>query len=338
MIAATCVVLTKVENTPDYKTIMQTLTTLQDDLQTTMNVMKTTAETAQTTAPIAQQAMLISQDTNAGTKDTNSITKEVSQAGKAAELILQETNNIAKTIQSPPSRRSSYASVLSSNPSPLSKPITLSTQTPSLIQAQREIIVKITNPNTIESLRAKNTRALQGHVARAIEQSKNKHIENIRVVSANQLKSRDLSIKTTKYEDAEALKEFANDWTGRIGNGASIRVPTYGIIAHGIRTKSIGMARFEEVKPELLQGNKPFIPVADIKYIGWLSKSAPTKSASSIIVEFTRPEDANKIIDGPIQVFDQFYLWKYFAQVYLCAVRRGVLEPPVAHRLLHTTN
>jgi hypothetical protein len=71
--------------------------------------------------------------------------------------------------------------------------------------------VKVTNPSTIENLRAKNPRTLQSHVDRAIEQSKNKHIENIRVVSANQLKSRDLSIKTTNVEEAEALKQFAND-------------------------------------------------------------------------------------------------------------------------------
>ena len=43
---------------------------------------------------------------------------------------------------------------------------------------------------------------------RAIEQSKNKHIENIRVASANQLKSGDLSIKTTNVEEAEALKQL----------------------------------------------------------------------------------------------------------------------------------
>lgn len=137
----------------------------------------------------------------------------------------------------------------------------------------------------------------RNHVDRAIEQSKNKHIENIRVVSANQLKSGHLSIKTTNVEEAEALKQFADDWSGRIGVGASIRVPTYGIIAHGIRRTSMDTTKLEEVKDELLQDNKPFIPLADIKYIGWLSRSAATKSASSIIVEFTRPEDANKIID-----------------------------------------
>jgi len=45
--------------------------------------------------------------------------------------------------------------------------------------------VKITDISTIKSLRAKNPRNLQNHVDRAIEQSKNKYIKQIRVVSAN---------------------------------------------------------------------------------------------------------------------------------------------------------
>ncbi|KAG4429105.1 hypothetical protein IFR05_015412 [Cadophora sp. M221] len=57
------------------------------------------------------------------------------------------------------------------------------------------------------------------------------------------------------------------------------------------------MEKFDEIKAELLHDNRPFIPNADIKYIGWLSRAASTKSASTIIVEFTNPEDANKIID-----------------------------------------
>jgi hypothetical protein len=80
---------------------------------------------------------------------------------------------------------------------PISKPITISTQTSSFIQAQRKIVVKITNPTTSENLGAKNPRTLQSHIGHAIEQSKNKHIENIHVASANQLKSGDLSVKTT---------------------------------------------------------------------------------------------------------------------------------------------
>ena len=47
----------------------------------------------------------------------------------------------------------------------------------------------------------------------------------------------------------------------------------------------------------MLQENKPFIPNAGIKYIGWLSRTSATKSASSVVVEFTRAQVANKIID-----------------------------------------
>lgn len=144
---------------------------------------------------------------------------------------------------------------------------TISTQTPSLIQAQREIIVKVSDPNTIESLRAKNPRTLQSLIYRAIEQSGNRHIENIRVASANQLKSGDLSVKTTNIEEAEALKQFADDWSGRIGNGASIRVPNCTRHSHEI----YGYDEIAEIRDELLQDNKPFIPLAEIKYIGWLS-------------------------------------------------------------------
>ncbi len=290
LIAAISVVLTKIENAPDHTTVMQALTTIQNDVKIAATAMQTTATMVQQTATISQQVIKISQDTNA-------TTKEVAATGKLTSTLLKETNDIAKAIHSSPVPRSTYASALSSNISQISKPITITTQTPSIIQAQREIIVKITDPVTIENLRAKNPRTLQSHIDRAIEQSKNTHIEKIRVASANQLKSGDLSIKTINITEAEILRQFANDWAPRIGNGASIRTLTYGVIAHGIRTSSMDMEKFDQIKTEILQDNKPFIPTADIKYIGWLSRSAPTKSASSIIIEFTRPEDANKIID-----------------------------------------
>ncbi|KAF4627316.1 hypothetical protein G7Y89_g10844 [Cudoniella acicularis] len=136
MIAAMSAMLSKIENAPDYSTVMQALTTIQNDLK---------------------------RNNHHGHKCD---TKEVAEAEKAAAVILQETNNIAKA----------------SSPSLLRRTL-------SLIQAQREIAVKITNPSTIENLRAKNPRTLQSHVDR------------------------------------------------RIGSGASVRVPTYGIIAHGIRTQ-----------------------------------------------------------------------------------------------------
>jgi hypothetical protein len=142
-----------------------------------------------------------------------------------------------------------------------------------------------------------NPRSLKAHVDRAIEQSGNEHIEKIKTASTNQLKSGDLSIKTATTSDMEILRQFAEDWEHRLGIGASVRIPTYGVLVHGIRTSSMDVGRFEDTRDNILQENRPFIPNAGIKYIGWLTRTVATKSASSVIIEFTKPQDANKIID-----------------------------------------
>jgi hypothetical protein len=307
------VLIAKFQNTPDMSAVMQALATVQNDLKTTVETVQVTAARVQENTITHQQIAILSQETNQTVKDAAEERRTTTALIQETNDIAKATNDIARVIQSAPSSKASYASVLTSNAAPPSKPITISTQTSSFIQAQREIIVKITDPPTIESLRAKSPRNLQNHVDRAIEQSRNKHIERIRV--ANQLKSRDLSIKTSNKNEAEALRQFVNDWMNRIGRGTSIRLPTYGILAHGIRTSSMDIEKFDEIKAELLHDNRPFIPNADIKYIGWLSRAALTKPASTIIVEFTNPEDANKIIDkGLIWQGEAFQCERYDRQ------------------------
>ncbi|KAF2015998.1 hypothetical protein BU24DRAFT_422316 [Aaosphaeria arxii CBS 175.79] len=60
------------------------------------------------------------------------------------------------------------------------------------------------------------------------------------------------------------------------------------------------MDKLEKKRVQILQDNKPFIPQAGIKHIGWLTRNAPTKAAISITIEFTKAEDANEIIDEGI--------------------------------------
>jgi hypothetical protein len=59
---------------------------------------------------------------------------------------------------------------------------------------------------------------------------------------------RDLRIDTAASSETRALRHFAGDSVHLVGNGAYIRNPTYGIIAHGILTSIIDMGRFEENK------------------------------------------------------------------------------------------
>ncbi|RYP40778.1 hypothetical protein DL767_001424 [Monosporascus sp. MG133] len=163
--------------------------------------------------------------------------------------------------------------------------------------------------------------ASKAHIDRSIEQGSNEHIKNIKVVSSNQLKSGDLSIKTATAKDMETLREFTEDWIPRIGDGASMRRPTYGIVAHGIPTSSMDMDKLEDIRNEILLDNKPFILNAEIRHIGWLSRKSFQKAISSIIIEFTKPEDANKIIDEGLiwqgQVF-QYDLYEKGSRLKQC--------------------
>ncbi|RII22699.1 gag-like protein [Alternaria sp. MG1] len=57
------------------------------------------------------------------------------------------------------------------------------------------------------------------------------------------------------------------------------------------------MSKLDEIRAQILQDNRPFIPWAEIRHKGWLTRDATTKTATTITIEFTKPEDANKIID-----------------------------------------
>ena len=146
---------------------------------------------------------------------------------------------------------------------------------------QREVIVSIRNPLTIQSLRAMNPRSLKAHVERAIAQSGNDSIQHTKIMSSNQLKSGDLSIRTASSGEAQALREGAETWASLISNGASVRSPTYGVIVHGVRTSSMNTEKFEWIKTCLLADNRPFIPAADIK-IRWVADKVSTEQGSII--------------------------------------------------------
>lgn len=71
---------------------------------------------------------------------------------------------------------------------------------------------------------------------------------------------------------------------------------TYRVIVHGIATSSINIKNHETTIQQMLADNHTVILDAKILYVGWLTKEAALKRASSIVVEFTDPEIANAII------------------------------------------
>ncbi|KAG4278729.1 hypothetical protein FPRO04_13787 [Fusarium proliferatum] len=125
---------------------------------------------------------------------------------------------------------------------------------------------KLGDPIAIANIRAMSPSSLKSHVDDAIEQSSNEHVEKIKVVPSNQLYSGDLSIKAATAADMIAPRQFAEDWEQKIGNRDTVRIPTYSVLVHGVRTSSMDMDNFELIRDGKPQDNKPLIPNAEIKY------------------------------------------------------------------------
>jgi hypothetical protein len=140
------------------------------------------------------------------------------------------------------------------------------------VQIQRKIIINIRNLLIIANLKAINPCNLKAHVNRAVERSENEYVKGTKVVSVNQLKSGDLSVKTAITKDMETLRQFAGDWAYYVGNRTSVQVPIYGIIAYEIRTNFINTKKFEKIRNKLFMNNKPFIFNAEM----WLQLSQNT--------------------------------------------------------------
>ncbi|KAJ6439009.1 reverse transcriptase [Purpureocillium lavendulum] len=309
----------KVQGLPNLAHIHEAVRNAQHETKTaaqnTIKAISDIRDELQNANKISQQTITTIQDNANVALATGATAKEAVEIGKATYKMVKEMKPGGTPSQS--NMAQTYASIVARGG------LTASMHNPvnhraSPVQAQREIIVNIRDPVTITNIRAMSPRSLKAHVDRAIEQSNNEHINKIKVVSSNQLKSGDLSIKTVTSAETEALRQFAEDWEHRIGNGATVRIVTYGVLAHGIRPSSMDMDHFDEVKDGILQDNKPFIPNAEIKYIGWLTRSSPSKSASSVIVEFARAEDANRIIDEGLiwqgEVFQATIACGYCAQ------------------------
>jgi hypothetical protein len=323
IIHGTLTFILKVQHAPDLSTVCDALSILQTEakastenavrmLDAVKHELKT--ELKNTTDTVHAIAANVQVNTRVG-EDTKTAAKEAVEVGKANLQMARQIKNAGSQAGG----AASYAAMAARGATLAG---TANTQVPRMppMQTQREVVVNIRDPSTVLNLRAMNPRNLNAHVERAIRQSGNENISSIKVLSSNQLKSGDLSIKTATINETEALKQFADDWVHRVGNRASIRITTYGIIAHSIRTSTMDMERFEETRDQLLLDNKPFIPQAEIKYIGWLTRNAPTKAFSSITIEFSKPEDANKIIDeGLIWQGEVFQCERYERQ---CRVKQ----------------
>ena len=93
-------------------------------------------------------------------------------------------------------------------------------------------------------------RILKERVYLAIKQSSNGHTKKNKGIFSNQLKSGDLSIKTATTTDMVSPRQFAEDWEQSIGNGATVRIPTYGVLARSVRISPMDLDSYEFIRDE----------------------------------------------------------------------------------------
>ncbi|KAJ9634224.1 hypothetical protein H2199_009054 [Coniosporium tulheliwenetii] len=228
------------------------------------------------------------------------------------QTVLQTANNIKQdtakinyrqrlNASTPPALRSTatWARVASMQAGVPPQAQTISSSS-SATEKDRETIVKITDPHMSSHLRSHDPKKLKDRINNALKEHANANIKKIRIVAAKQLRSGDIAIYTATGEEREALQEFAEDWAGIWGNKAQVVVQTYGVLVHRVSTRSIDLSDMAGAIRLLQAENRPLLPRAEIKYIGWLTKASTNKKNSSLVVEFARPEDANAAIIGGI--------------------------------------
>ncbi|OJD10029.1 hypothetical protein AJ78_08791 [Emergomyces pasteurianus Ep9510] len=162
---------------------------------------------------------------------------------------------------------------------------------------EREIIVKLHNPETVALLRDKTPGELREKVNNALKERTRSTKRPIQVIAAKQLKSRDVSIHTVNIEDANKLRE-EQQWTQALGREARALQPTYGVLVHSVRTdkENIDPSNQSRSIEKIQTENATLHPGATITYVGWLTRTGAKKSTSSLMLEFTTKEHADRAI------------------------------------------
>lgn len=157
----------------------------------------------------------------------------------------------------------------------------------------RSVTVKIKDHGIAQRFRAHPVAWTRRQIQTSIHSYAN--TKSVKVIAAHQLKSGDIQIFTSTTTDAAQLKKH-QEWLSGLGERAEVLIPSYGVIVHGVSTNSINTKDQEATIQQILADNVTVIPHAKIVYVGWLTREATHKRASSIVVEFTDPEMANAVI------------------------------------------
>jgi hypothetical protein len=112
------------------------------------------------------------------------------------------------------------------------------------------VIVKVGDGQMIEQLRKKLPEELRKMANHSKHQAAYKlqsaPLDKAQVVAAKQLKSGDLSLQLRSAAEAEVMRKHSKSWVGRFGANASVRLPSWGNIVHGVPVRSMDLTNLSK--------------------------------------------------------------------------------------------
>ena len=173
--------LLKVQHTPDVDSICDALRILQTETktatETTVNTLDAIKnEVEKNTEIIRGMVTNVQRNMHAG-EEAREAAKEAVKVGKTNLEMTRQMKNTGQQTNG----TISYATMAARGTTFAGIP-NIQVPRSKSVQTQREVIINVKDPSTIQNLRAMSPRNLKAHVERAITQSGNENIVNIKIL------------------------------------------------------------------------------------------------------------------------------------------------------------
>lgn len=173
------------------------------------------------------------------------------------------------------------------------------------LAADCEVTVKIRDIALREKLRqgtsADVVKMAERSREKAAKQAINAELAETSFIAARMLPSGDICMRARNAAGVGVLEKHADGWVKVFGADAYVRLPTWGVVAHGIPIKSMDLFSPEAMRKTATQlqasNQHTWGQEARILHLGWLVRPSKNKREGSIVIEFSSPVVANRAVD-----------------------------------------
>ncbi|GKZ24960.1 hypothetical protein AbraIFM66951_011817 [Aspergillus brasiliensis] len=183
------------------------------------------------------------------------------------------------------------------------------------LQEDRQVIIKIADQGSRERIRRRDTserdivKQVNERIVATAIRTPSSALAAVTVTTTRKLPSGDVALYVHTAAAAEMLRIHARGWLDAFSAGASVQIPTWGVVVRGVPTNVAGKkasltpAEILKLVNELVTTNPAWSVPGDharINHISWLVKPNAAKRFEAVVLEFTSPAVANRVIRGGV--------------------------------------